>query len=211
MVGRFWLGSSVLSGGGEQVIFNNNKLFLRISSCFEGFRCEPRDLQSCVCNLMSAVTLPLVVAHAHMLLICVKSDGIELHTWTVQCLCVQYYYYTCTILVYLVCFNILFVVHVYLFIMHVYSCLWLWFGYWLIGWLLLRSPKGPTSPPSLLHHYSWRATCSKVSWSARIWPSKPAHSGEGPPACSNVRAHHWRQFWCLPPGQPPIDRWQRYN
>ena len=33
-------GSSVLSGGGEQVIVDNDEFFLRISSCFEGLRSD---------------------------------------------------------------------------------------------------------------------------------------------------------------------------
>ena len=47
MVGRFWLGSSVSSGGGEWVVFINNDLFLGISSCFEGF--GGIDVQAHIC------------------------------------------------------------------------------------------------------------------------------------------------------------------
>ena len=70
MVGRFCLGSSVSSGGGEWVIFRNNELFLGISSCFEGF--EGIGVQASVCPYSINV-----VAYAHTLLMCVKDDSTE--------------------------------------------------------------------------------------------------------------------------------------
>ena len=59
VVSRFWLGFSVSSGGWECVIFNNNKLFLGNSSCFEDTKLKS------LCNSSVQLQLCAIILDTH--------------------------------------------------------------------------------------------------------------------------------------------------